>query len=88
MLETFFVTLFDASHDNDGSKEPLVFISSVSIVQLLAKQLVLFLLCHMSNCKILYAAQHCASLDSAFCNNLNSCKENIQTLFACTKKAA
>ena len=50
MSEAFCVTLFNGRRDNDESKEPQVFIGRVNIVQLLAKQLVLLLLCHVSNC--------------------------------------
>ena len=60
MPEAFRVTLFKGSRDNNGSKEPRVFIDRISLAQLLTKQLVLFLLCHMSNCKILHVAQHCS----------------------------
>ena len=53
----FRVTLFNGSRDNAESKEPRVFIGRVSIAQLLANHLLLFLLCHVSNCKTFHAAQ-------------------------------
>ena len=65
MPEASRVTLFKGSNDNDGSKESRLFLGRVSIAQLLANHRPLFLLCHMSYCKILQAAQHCASLYSA-----------------------
>ena len=64
MPEAFRVTLFNGSRDNDGTKEERVFIGRVSIAQLVANHLVLFLLCHVSNCQIVDDAQHCASLHS------------------------
>ena len=60
--EGFSDTFFNGSQDSDENKKPGVFIDRVSIAQLLAKQNVLFLSCHMGNCKILHAAAHCASL--------------------------
>ena len=47
--EAFRVTFFNSSQFNHESKEPRVFIGRISIAQLLSKQNVLFLLCHVSN---------------------------------------
>ena len=65
MPEAFSVTLLNGRHDNDGSKESRVCIGRVTIARFLAKQHMLFLLCYVSNCKILHAAQHCVNLHSA-----------------------
>ena len=59
MREAFCVTLFCGNCGNDESKEPCVFIGRVSIAQLIANHLVLFLLCHVTNSKIVHAAHCC-----------------------------
>ena len=56
----FRVTLFNNGRDNG----PSAIIRRVSCT-ILAKQLCVVLLCHVRTCKILHAAQHCASLQYA-----------------------
>ena len=53
MPEAFCVIPFNGNRENDGSKEPCLFIGRVSIAQLSREQL-----------QNLHASHHCASLHS------------------------
>ena len=72
--EAFRVPLFNGSRDNDGRKEPRVFIGEVNVAQLFAKSREQ--LEKLACCTALYR--------SAFWNHLNSCRGNTN-FFACTE---